>query len=93
MLGLWNRANQCLAGSWPAVIPEPELLGGWALSLQHLPITAEVMLPLHVNTENRSAAHNPSTGKQCRSERCPLINVLQNKSSVNGSVHEAGTPA
>lgn len=89
VLGLWNRANQSLAGSWPAVIPELKLLGGWALSLQHLPITAEAMLPLHVNTENRSAAHNPSSGNQLHSERCPLINVLQNKWSVNGFMHGA----
>lgn len=34
-----------------------ELLGGWALSHQHLPITAEVMLPLHVNTESISPLH------------------------------------
>lgn len=93
MLGLWNRANQCLAGSWPSVIPELELLEGWALSLQHLPITAEAMLPLHVNTENRCAAHSPSAGNQCHSERCPLINALQNKSSVSDPCMEPGTPA
>lgn len=34
-----------------------ELLGGWALSHQHLPITAEAMLPLHVNTESISLLH------------------------------------
>lgn len=56
MLGLLNREN-CLAGSWPATITDMELLGGWALSHQHLPITAEAMLPVHVSTESISLLH------------------------------------
>lgn len=57
MLGLQNRGDNHPAGSWPARIAETELLGGWALSHQHLPITADVMLPLHVNTESVSLLH------------------------------------
>lgn len=39
------------------MITEMELLEGWALSHQHLPITAEAMLPIHVNTESISLLH------------------------------------
>lgn len=87
MLGLWNRENQPPGWLMACYNYRDGVTGrvGFIPSTPSYHCWSDATLTCQ-HWKHISAARSPSTGNKCCSERCPLINVLRNKSSENGSV-------